>query len=69
MSKSTFVTLAKGKRKYKLYSADILNVHKLISKKRPHLPKYENITSDELERTSVKISIQSWQYDLIYFLK
>ena len=59
MCKSTFVTLAKGKRKYKLYSSDIQNVHTLISKKRPRLPKYDNITSDELEGAPTKIATQS----------
>ena len=40
MCKKNYVLLAKGKRKYKLYAEDISNVHKLIEKKRPKLPKF-----------------------------
>ena len=47
MCKKTFVALAKGTRRYKLYSEDILQVHKLISKKRPPIPKYDLSTEGE----------------------
>lgn len=53
MCKTSFVTLARGKRKYKLSSTDIANVHKIIGKKRPPIPKYETTTSDEIIKSNV----------------
>ena len=40
MCKGSYVKLMKDKRQYKLYSADIQNIHKHIKKNRPALPKY-----------------------------
>ena len=48
MCKKSYVWLAKGKKQYKLYSEDIVDVHKLIKKKRPNLPKFECITEDTI---------------------
>lgn len=44
MCKKNFVAMVRGNRKYKLYSEDISQVHKVISKKRPAVPKYDEST-------------------------
>ena len=49
MTKSSFVSMTKGKKKYKLYATDIKDVHKLIIKKRPTLPKFECQTQDDIQ--------------------
>lgn len=48
MCKRSFVTLVKGSRKYRVLTEDIKEVHRGIYKKRPSLPAYESITSDEM---------------------
>ena len=52
MTKSSFVSMTKGKKKYKLYATDIKDVHKLIVKKRPTLPKFECQTQDDIQSTN-----------------
>lgn len=49
MCKKSFVALVRGNRKYKLYSEDIAQVHKAISKMRPALPKFDEATEVEVE--------------------
>lgn len=39
--------LTKGNKKYHLFTDDIIDVHRAISKKRPILPTYDCSTSDE----------------------
>ena len=41
MCKRNYVSLQKGKRKYKLYASDIKAVYSRVSKVLPMLPKYE----------------------------
>lgn len=48
MCKKSYVWLAKGKKKYKLCSEDIVEVHKIIQKKRPNIPKFECMTEDTI---------------------
>lgn len=59
MCKSSYVTLSRRKKKYKLYSLDIGNVHTIIRKKRPPVPKYETITSDEILKIEVPEVVNS----------
>ena len=68
MCKTSFVTLARGKKKYKLVSTDIANVHTIIRKKRPAIPKYETTTSDEIIKANVVEIVNTWYYDCIFFL-
>ena len=46
MSKKQYVVLSRGKRRYKLYAHDIINVHVLKKKKTPALPKFREIPDD-----------------------
>lgn len=48
MCKKSYVLLTKGKKNYRLYSEDIAEVHKIIKKKRPSIPKFECLTDDTI---------------------
>lgn len=47
MCKKSFVTLCRGRRKYQLFADDIEEVHRVAWRKRPALPAYECLTTDE----------------------
>ena len=47
MGKKTFVEVKRGKRAYKLFTEDLTDVHTVIRKKRPAVPKYDSPTDDD----------------------
>lgn len=54
MSKKNFITLQKHRRQYRVFADDILDIHKLIHKKRPRVPAYEMPTQDESSELDVE---------------
>lgn len=47
MCKKSYVLLMKGGKKYKLIADDMKNMYTSTKRKKPRLPKYEQITEDE----------------------
>ena len=47
MGKKTFVEVKRGRRGYKLFTEDLTDVHTVIRKKRPAVPKYDSPTDDD----------------------
>ena len=56
MGKKTFVEVKRGKRAYKLFTEDLTDVHTVIRKKRPAVPKYDSPTDDDCSEYGKKNS-------------